>query len=298
MGEQHIVLLGAVAANVAIALTKFVAAGVTGSSAMGSEGVHSLVDTGNGLLLLLGLRRSRRPPSAEHPFGHGKEMYFWGLMVAVLIFGLGGGISMYQGAAHLRHPVPLIHPAWSFLVLAAALLFEGASFALAWRRFQRQRGGRPLWQSLHVSKDPATYTVLAEDGAALSGLVVAAVGIGLGHLLGEPAFDAAASIVIGLLLACVAVLLVHESRGLLVGEGVSAQTAREIQRKAGEVPGVLGVGPVLSMYIGPDDILVTTEIAVDGGLAAAELAARIERIKAGVRERYPRVTRIYIEPRL
>lgn len=298
MHDRRIVLFGAVAANVAIALTKFVAASATGSSAMWSEGLHSLVDTGNGLLLLVGLRRSQRPATAEHPFGHGKEMYFWSLMVAVLIFGIGGGASFYQGVVHWRQPVPLAGPAWNYVVLGAAALFEGTSFAIAWRQFQRQRGDRPLWQSLHASKDPATYTVLAEDGAALAGVLVAAAGVAASQATGRPGFDAAASMLIGLLLACVAVLLVRESRGLLVGEGVSPQTAREIRRLAGEEPGVRSVGPVLSMYVGPDDILVTADIGVDGAMPAAEVAAAIRRIEERVCGQFPRVTRIYLEPRL
>src|SRR5918911_2590797 len=213
MRDQRLVVFGAIAANVAIALTKFIAAGATGSSAMWSEGIHSLVDTGNGLLLLVGLRRSQRPATVEHPFGHGKEMYFWSLIVAVLIFGIGGGVSIFEGVAHLRQPEPLGDPGWNFIVLGAAALFEGTSFAVAWRQFQRQRRGRPLWESLHSSKDPATYTVLAEDGAALAGLLLAALGVSLGHALDEPAIDAAASILIGILLASVALLLVRESRG-------------------------------------------------------------------------------------
>ncbi len=177
MAESRIALYGAIAANVAIAVTKFVVAGVTGSSAMLAEGIHSLVDTGNGALLLVGVHRSQRPPSPEHPFGHGKELYFWSLIVGVLIFGLGGGVSFYEGVLHVREPRALEDPKWNYIVLAAAAVFEGGSFALAWRQFSRERGDTAFWKALRSSKDPATYTVLAEDSAALAGLALAALGV-------------------------------------------------------------------------------------------------------------------------
>jgi cation diffusion facilitator family transporter len=169
MADSRIPVYGAIAANVAIAITKFVVAGITGSSAMLSEGIHSAVDTGNGILLLIGVKRSRRPATPEHPFGHGKELYFWSLIVAVLIFGLGGGVSFYEGIVHVSEPVPLEDPMWNYVVLGAAALFEGISFAVALRHFFAEAGDRPFWEALHASKDPTTYTVLAEDGAALAG---------------------------------------------------------------------------------------------------------------------------------
>src|SRR5205823_12090612 len=211
MASSKIAVYGAIAANVAIAVTKFVVAGITGSSAMLSEGIHSAVDTFNGVLLLVGLKLSQRPATPEHPFGHGKELYFWSLIVAVLIFGLGGGISFYEGVQHLRAPQPLQDPMWNYVVLGAAAVFEGSSFVVALRQFLRQAGDAPFWQALHRSKDPTTYTVLAEDAAALVGLVVAALGIALARHFDRPALDGAASMVIGLLLAGVAVLLIRES---------------------------------------------------------------------------------------
>ena len=217
MAVSKVAIYGAIAANVAIAVTKFIVAGISGSSAMLSEGIHSAVDTFNGVLLLIGLRLSQRPATPEHPFGHGKELYFWSLIVAVLIFGLGGGISFYEGVQHLREPQPLKDPTWNYVVLGAAAVFEGSSFVIALRQFLRQAGDAPFWQALHRSKDPTTYTVLAEDAAALVGLAVAALGIALARHLDRPAFDGGASMVIGLLLAGVAVLLIRESRGLLIG---------------------------------------------------------------------------------
>jgi cation diffusion facilitator family transporter len=220
MAESQLAIYGAIAANLAIATTKFVVAGITGSSAMLSEGIHSSVDTFNGILLLVGIRLSRRPATPEHPFGHGKELYFWSLIVAVLIFGLGGGVSFYEGVQHIRHPQPLRDPTWNYVVLAAAAVFESLSFVIALRQFRKQTGKVPFWQAARLSKDPTTTTVLAEDAAALAGLAIAAAGIALSHRLDMPALDGAASVAIGLLLAGVATLLTWQSRGLLIGEGI------------------------------------------------------------------------------
>src|SRR4051794_33553869 len=186
MAESKTAVYGAIAANVAIAVTKFIVAGITGSSAMLSEGIHSAVDTFNGVLLLVGLKLSQRPATPNHPFGHGKELYFWSLIVAVLIFGLGGGVSFYEGVQHIRHPEPLTDPKWNYIVLGAAVVFEGASFTVALRQFLSAKGDTPFWKALRRSKDPTTYTVLAEDSAALLGLGVAAVGIYASHRLNIP----------------------------------------------------------------------------------------------------------------
>jgi cation diffusion facilitator family transporter len=226
MAESRTAIYGAIAANVAIAATKFVVAAISGSAAMLSEGIHSLVDTGNGLLLLVGVRRSQREATPEHPFGHGKEIFFWSLIVAVLIFGVGGGVSAYEGVLHLRHGQQVGDPSWSYVVLAAAALFEGTSFAIALRAFLREKGERPFLEALHASKNPTTYTVLAEDGAALIGLAIAAAGIWSSQRFAMPELDGAASVLIGVLLAGVAVLLIREARGLLIGEGIRPQTDR------------------------------------------------------------------------
>ncbi len=295
MAESKVAVFGAIAANVAIAATKFAVAGVTGSSAMLSEGVHSTVDTGNGLLLLVGIRLSQRAPSPEHPFGHGKELYFWSLIVAVLIFGIGGGVSAYEGIVHVLDPQPIEDARWNYLVLAAAALFEGGSFTLALRQFMREKGPLPFWRALRISKDPSTYTVLAEDSAALVGLAIAACGIYASEALAMPAIDGVASILIGLLLAGVAVLLIGESRGLLVGEGIRPETAREIRALALACPGVKSVGRLLSMYVGAGDALLTFDVEFDRDLPASEVAATIARIERTIRERYPPIRRIYIE---
>jgi cation diffusion facilitator family transporter len=295
MAKSKIAIYGAIAANVAIAITKFVVGGITGSSAMVSEGIHSAVDTFNGVLLLVGIKLSQRPATPEHPFGHGKELYFWGLIVAVLIFGLGGGLSFYEGLQHVRNPEPMRDPAWNYVVLGLAMLFEGASFVVALRQFLKQAGDTPFWEALHRSKDPTTYTVLAEDGAALVGLVVAAIGIALSQALDMPELDGAASLVIGLLLAGVAVALIRESRGLLIGEGIRPETARAIRSIALAQPHVRDVGRVLSMYIGPDDALVTMDLDFDDGTAAADAGAAIAEVERQVRARYPMIKRLFIE---
>ncbi|MDM0044514.1 cation diffusion facilitator family transporter [Variovorax dokdonensis] len=300
MSESRIAVYGAIAANVCIAATKFAVAGVTGSSAMLSEGVHSLVDTGNGALLLVGLRRSGRPASREHPFGHGKELYFWSLIVAVLIFGAGGGVSFYEGIVHIQDPEPLTDPFWSYIVLAAAFVFEGASLLVALRQFQKSRARGPFWQALHSSKDPSTYTVLAEDSAALAGLLIAAAGVYFSHELNMPVLDGVASLLIGLLLAGVAVLLIRESRGLLIGEGLSRKSAQDIRAIVSGYASVREVGPLLSMYLGAEDVLLTLDVVADPDVPAGELAVTIKDIEREIRQRYPKIRRIYIEavPRL
>ncbi|RZL56094.1 MAG: cation diffusion facilitator family transporter [Variovorax sp.] len=295
MAESKIAIYGAIGANIAIAATKFTVAGITGSSAMLSEGVHSAVDTFNGVLLLVGVKLSQRPATTEHPFGHGKELYFWSLMVAVLIFGLGGGVSVYEGIQHIRRPEPMTDPTWNYVVLGAAVLFEGASFGIALRQFLGESRGRPFWNALHASKDPTTYTVLAEDSAALVGLLVAALGIWLSHELGIPELDGAASVVIGLLLAGVAVLLVRESRGLLIGEGIRPETAREIRRIATAQPSVRDVGQILSMYIGPQEVLVTLDLHFEDGTRTDEASAAMTLIGNEVRAKFPTIRRLFIE---
>ncbi|WP_341887003.1 cation diffusion facilitator family transporter [Variovorax sp. YR752] len=295
MAGSKIAIYGAIAANVAIAVTKFVVAGITGSSAMLSEGIHSAVDTFNGVLLLVGIRLSQRPATAEHPFGYGKELYFWSLIVAVLIFGLGGGVSFYEGIQHMRHPEPMRDATWNYVVLGLAALFEGTSFFIALREFRREARGRPFWQALVQSKDPTTYTVLAEDSAALAGLGVAALGIWASHRFDMPALDGAASVVIGLLLAGVAVLLISQARGLLIGEGIRPETARAIRSLAMAQPSVQDVGHVLSMYIGANEVLAIVDVNFKDGTATGEAADAIAAIEQQVRARFPMIRRLFIE---
>jgi len=297
MADSKLAVYGAIAANVAIAATKFVVASVTGSSAMLSEGIHSTVDTGNGVLLLIGRRLSERKATPEHPFGHGKELFFWSLIVAVLVFGLGGGLSILEGIQHITNPTPMRDAKWNYFVLLAAAIFEGASFSVALRVFLREKGDRPFWAALHASKDPMTYTVLGEDFAALAGLAVAAMGIFISHRYDLPQADGAASIIIGAILAGVAVLLIREARGLLIGEGIRPDTAAAIRQLLGRHPLVRSVGPLLSMYIGPEQVLLTLDVEFDPKASAASISTAVKSLEQEIRTRFDKITRIYIEAR-
>lgn len=297
MAESKLAVYGAIAANVSIAVTKFIVAGFTGSSAMLSEGIHSAVDTCNGALLLVGMRLSARPATIEHPLGHGKEMYFWSLIVAVMIFGVGGGVSFYEGIVHLRNPEPMRDPFWNYVVLGAAAIFEGASLLFALRQFNSSKGSRPFWRALHASKDPSTYTVIAEDSAALIGLVIAAFGVWGSHALDTPELDGVASILIGVLLALVAVVLMRESRGLVIGEGIRSETAQRIRELVRARGSVREASMPLSMYIGSDEVLLVMDVQFDPELPVGRLTEEIDSIEQSIRALYPQMRRIYIEAR-
>jgi cation diffusion facilitator family transporter len=289
-------LYGGIAANVAIAASKFVAAYITGSSAMLSEGIHSLVDTGNGGLLLYGMSRSQRPADAKHPFGHGKELYFWALIVAVLIFAIGGGMSFYEGIKHLEHPEPLEDAKWNYIVLGVSIVFEGAALFLAMRALlEKQAPGVSFWQTLRTSRDPAVFASVLENAAAVAGLVIALLGVYFGHALNNPLFDGGASIIIGLLLMGVAVLLVSRTKDLLTGEGVSDATAQQVQELARQTPGVTQVRPPLTMYLAPDDVMLALDVDFDDSLNAIQVEAAVEAVQDTIRGQYPEFKRIFIE---
>ncbi len=289
-------LYGGIAANVAIAVSKFVAAYVTGSSAMLSEGIHSLVDTGNGGLLLYGMSRSQRPADAKHPFGHGKELYFWALIVAVLIFAIGGGMSFYEGIKHLEHPEPLTDAKWNYIVLGLSILFEGAALFLALRALlEKQAPGASFWRTLRTSRDPAVFASVLENAAAVAGLLIALLGVYFGHALNNPFFDGGASIIIGLLLMGVAVLLVSRTKDLLTGEGVSDATAERVQELARQAPGVTRVRPPLTMYLAPDDVMLALDVDFDDYLTATQVEAAIEAVQDAIRAEHPEFRRIFIE---
>jgi cation diffusion facilitator family transporter len=293
--ESTKVIYAAIGANLAIAVTKFIAAALTGSSAMLSEGVHSLVDMGNGGLMLLGVRRSEKAADAAHPFGYGKELYFWTLIVAIVIFALGGGVSIYEGIMHLRHPVPMEHAVWNYAVLALALVFESYSFWVAYVAFQREKGEQSIWRSIQSSKDPTTYAVLFEDSAALLGLVVALVGVFSAHQFENLYFDGGASVIIGIILAVVAVLLAYESKGLLVGEPVDPETLENIKRLAESDPRVEQVKNALTMYFGPRTILLAMDLQFCNDLSAAEVEESIDRLEEIIRRHYPDIKHIFVE---
>lgn len=294
-GGSKVAVIAAVFANLAIAVIKFIAAALTGSSAMIAEGIHSLVDTGNGGLLLLGMRRSTAPPDEEHPFGHGKELYFWTLIVAVSIFGIGGGMSLYEGITHLQHPVHIENPWPNYIVLAISVLVEGASFLVAMKEFQTARKGRGAREYIRHSKDPSLFTVVFEDSAAMAGLVVAFLGVLLGQITGSPYFDGAASVVIGLILMSVAWMLARESRGLLVGEGVEPQEHEDMCRIVTSDPGVASVQGLRTLYMGPHDLLVNLDVAFDTSLDLSAIRASIDRIEPALKAAYPAVSKVYIE---
>ena len=289
-------LYGGIAANVAIAVSKFVAAYITGSSAMLSEGIHSLVDTGNGGLLLYGMSRSQRPADAQHPFGHGKELYFWALIVAVLIFAIGGGMSFYEGIKHLEHPEPLEDAKWNYIVLGVSIIFEGAALFLALRALlEKQAPGSSFWTTLRTSRDPAVFASVLENAAAVAGLLVALLGVYFGHALNNPLFDGGASIIIGLLLMGVAVLLVSRTQALLVGEGVNEETTEQVQVLTRQVPGVTTVRPPLTMYLSPDDVMLALDVDFDDHLTATQVEAAVVAVQDSIRARYPEFKRIFIE---
>src|SRR5882672_7985422 len=292
--ESKTAIFAAIAGNLAIAATKLVASFFTSSSAMLSEGIHSLVDTGNGGLLLFGMRRSQRPPDANHPFGHGKELYFWSLVVAILIFALGGGMSVYEGVTHLSHP-QVHHSIWNYAVLGFAIVFESVSFYFAYRAFQKEMSGRGVFDAIRASKDPTTFTVLFEDTAALLGLIVAFLGIFLGHLLNNPYLDGVASIVIGAILAVVAGFLAYESKGLLIGEGVDPNVLDSIRSLVGADPAVAGIKKSLTMHFGPSEVLLTLDIGFKKDLIAEEIAAAVNRLENKIRDQHPEIKHIFIE---
>lgn len=290
-------IYAAMAANIAIAISKFIAAGISGSSAMLSEGIHSLVDSGNGLLLLYGIKRSKKAPDADHPMGHGKELYFWSLVVAILIFAIGGGMSFYEGISHLMHPELIEDPTISYIVLLLAIVFEGAALALALKSFNKTRGKKPFWKAIQTSKDPTSFAVIFEDAAALIGLLVALVGIYLSHTLQDPIYDGIASIVIGVLLGIIAVLLAYESKALLIGESADPEIREDIKRIVANDPAVTLTNAPVTMHFGPEEVLLALDVEFEDSLSADDIESAIRRIEAHIRKDYPIVKRIYIEAR-
>ncbi len=293
--ESKKAVVAAIVGNAAIAAIKFMAAALTGSSAMISEGIHSLVDTGNGVLLFHGLRRGARPADTNHPFGHGMEVYFWSLIVAVSIFGVGGGMSLYEGIVHIRDPSPLENPTINYIVLALAMVFELFSFSVAWRVFRKAKGTQRVLTAIRHGKDPSLFTVLFEDTAALLGLVVAFVGVFLSHQLEAPLVDGVASLVIGIILICTASWLAYESRSLMVGEAADPALVAAIREIALADPAVEGLGAVLTLHLGPENVLLNIEVRFAPGLVVEEIHAAVHRIEEGITGPFPEVDRIFIE---
>ncbi|MFD2573825.1 cation diffusion facilitator family transporter [Spirosoma soli] len=289
-------IYSALAANLAIAITKFVAAGVTGSSAMISEGIHSLVDTLNEILLLLGIRRSQQPADERRPFGYGKELYFWAFIVSILIFGIGGGVSFYEGITHLQHPEPISDPHWNYIVLGIAFCFDGVSFITALREFNRQRGSQPFWSAVKRSKDPSTFVVLFEDAADLLGLIVAFLGVFLGHQFNNPYFDGAASLIIGLILTAVSILLARESRSLLMGESADPTVLRSVAALVERDDTVIHVLQSPSMYLAPEEVFLMLVVDFRNDLTTIDINQAIDRIRTTIQHEFPIIKRVFIEP--
>lgn len=294
-GSAKKTIYAAMAANFAIAIIKFIAASITGSSAMLSEGIHSVVDTGNELLLLLGIRLSKKPADDSHPFGYGQELYFWTLVVALFIFAIGGGMSIYEGINHVRHPEPLTDPFWNYVVLGLAVLFEGYSWNVALQAFLANKGQDSFWKAIRASKDPTIFTILFEDTAALIGLLVAFIGVLSGHLLGNVYLDGCASIIIGVILCGVAILLASESKGLLIGEGASSETVASIRQITNDDPAVEKVVKILTLHFGPEEILLNLEIEFIEDLETEELAIAVERLENSISSQHAEVQNIFIE---
>ena len=294
-GSSRKAIFAAIFGNLCISIVKFVAASISGSSAMLAEGIHSLVDTGNGGLLLLGIRRSQKPPDEQHPFGHSKELYFWTLIVGILIFALGGGVSMLEGIESLKHPILPGNATINYIVLTLAILFEGAAWGVAYREFRKGQGQLGLWKAIRRAKDPTTFTVLFEDTAAILGLLVAFIGIFLGQILQNPYLDGAASIVIGLILCVTALLLVRETKPLLLGESAHPEVVESIQKMVKANPAVVSAARPLTMHLGPHDILVNLDVQFRPELRAEQVEVAVDELEAGIRKSHPEVKRIYIE---
>ncbi len=293
--ESKTAIFAAIIGNLLIAVTKFIASVLTGSSAMLSEGIHSVVDTGNGLLMLYGIYKSGKPPDETHPFGHGREIYFWSLMVAISIFAVGGGVSVYEGISHLQQPVEISNPVWNYAVLGFSVVFEGISWFYGWKAFRKTRQGNSILKTIHVSKDPTSFTVVLEDTTALIGLAIAFLGVFFGQAFNFPYFDGIASVLIGILLCFVALLLGYETKGLLIGEAVDKQTLHGIRRIAEAEPKVEKSLKVLTIYFGPKEVLLTLELRFVKKISATDLRVAIRRIELAVKKKYPEITRVYFE---
>lgn len=290
------VVYAALAGNVAVAVTKLAAAAITGSAAMFSEAVHSIVDCGNEGLLLYGYRQASRRPDLVHPFGYGRELYFWSFIVALMLFALGAGVSIYQGVHHVIAPEPIRHAGISYMVLGLSFLFEGASWVVAWRSFSKARAQVPFWTAFRQSKDPPAFMVLFEDTAALIGILIAAAGIFAAQWFDRPVFDGIASILIGLVLAVVATLLAIESKSLLIGERATPALVDAICRLAQAQSGVIHANTALTAQLAPDQAIVALSIEFDPALRTHEIEACVARIEQCVRVAHPNVIALFVKP--
>ncbi len=288
-------IIAALIGNSLIAIAKYIGAFITGSSAMLSEGIHSTVDTGNQLLLMLGLKRAKKPPTDEHPFGYGKEVYFWSFAVAILIFGVGAGISIYEGIHSLLNPHPVSDVLTNYIILGLAIIFEATVWYIALKQFRKSKSHSSYIKSVQTDKDPTTYVVLFEDTAALLGLIVALVGIWLSETTGIIIFDGIASIIIGVILGITATWLAYETKSLLIGESADPEIVAGIEKMCHSYEEIKTVNEVLTVHMGPKYILLTTGVNFKDNLDADSMEHIIEQITNDVKERYPLVKKVFIE---
>lgn len=293
---SRLVVYAALVGNLAIAIAKFIAAGISGSSAMLSEGVHSLVDTTNELLLLYGLHRAEKAPDTTHPFGYGRELYFWSFIVALLVFAAGAGVSAYEGISHIRHPEPAKSHLMSYIVLGVSILFEGTSWYLALREFRRTKGKQGYFEAFRRSKDPSTFTVLLEDSAALLGLGFALAGLLAAQLLEMPVLDGVASLGIAAVLATTAFLLARETKGLLVGEPAHPKVASTILELAAADADVRGANGVTTMQMGPRQVVAMLSCEFEDARNTQQIEACITRIEDAVKRQYPELKALFVKP--
>lgn len=289
------IIFAALAGNASIAFTKFVASVVTGSSAMMAEGIHSLIDTGNQVLLLYGIKQASKPADRQFPFGHGKEIYFWSFVVAIMIFAVGSGVSIYEGIVHIIHPQPVVNVLVNYLVLGLALLFEGAAWYFALNEFSRTKGKWGYLEAVQRGKDPTLFVVLFEDSAAMLGLLIAFLGIFLSDMTGILVFDGIATVLIGLILGGTAIWLAYETKSLLIGESAEEDVVNGIGAILLNTPYVKKVNEILTMHMGPDFILLNLSIDFHNDLPVGELEATIARLDREIKQMFPRVKRIFIE---
>lgn len=294
-GTSNKAIYGAIIANIAIAISKFIAAVFTGSSTMMSEGIHSLVDTGNGVLLLFGIKRSKKPADVKHPFGYGNEVYFWSFIVAVLIFALGGGIALYEGIQHIIHPKEITDPFWNYVVLILAIIFEGSSLFVALKQFNKTKGNSSFYKAIVDTKDTATAAVVIEDSAAVTGLIIALITLILGQVTGIEYFDGIGSVLIGILLLSVSTFFAVECKSLLIGEGLPEDDIDKINQILSNDKNVTAFIRPLSLYFGPEEVLVNLNVDFCDELVSDEIEHTVDRIEKKIKAAVPAVNRIFIE---
>ena len=297
VGQGNRTIWIAFGANLGIAAAKFVAAAITGSSAMLTEGVHSVVDSTNQLLLLWGRRAAKRPADEIHPFGYGRELYFWSFIVAVLVFALGAGVSVYEGIIHISNPEPAVSPIIAYGVLLVAFLLEGGSTWEAFKEFKVAKGKTGWIKAIKQSKDPTGFIILLENGAAMFGIAAAAVGLGISQVTGDPRYDGAASIVIGAILGITAYFLAYESKALLIGEAADPELVAAIHALVLEKEGVVSIGEILTVHGSPDQITAMLSVDFEDHISAREVERLVCEIEDETATKFPDVTRLYIRPR-